>query len=63
MDSLMEIKLEIIKGSSAINNNNNKYCIVYSPNKYREIEGIKDIGSQFWNHGRTNEIRDRVCHL
>lgn len=21
------------------------------------------IGSQFWNHGRTNEIRDRVCHL
>lgn len=21
------------------------------------------IGSQFWNHGRTNEIRDRVMHL
>lgn len=21
------------------------------------------IGSQFWNYGRTNEIRDRVCHL
>lgn len=21
------------------------------------------IGSQFWNHGRTNEIRDRVLHL
>lgn len=21
------------------------------------------IGSQFWNYGRTNEIKDRVCHL
>ena len=21
------------------------------------------IGSQFWNHGRTEEIRDRVLHL
>ena len=21
------------------------------------------IGSQFWNHGRTEEIRDRIVHL
>ena len=63
MDSLMEIKPEIIKDNFVINNNNNKYCIVYSPNKYRETEGVKDIGSQFWNYGRTNEIKDRVCHL
>lgn len=41
----MDIKIEMIKGNFAINNNNNKYCIVYSLNKYREIEGIKDIGS------------------
>jgi len=39
------------------------YCIVYSPNKYRETEGIKDIGSHFWNAGRTEEIRDRFVHL
>ena len=38
-------------------------CIVYSPNKYRETEGIKDIGTQFWNQGRTEEIKDRVLHL
>ena len=38
-------------------------CIVYSPNKYREAEGIKDIGSNFWNQGRTQEIKERVVHL
>ncbi len=38
-------------------------CIVYSPNKYRETEGIKDIGSNFWNAGRTQEIKERVVHL
>ena len=38
-------------------------CIVYSPNKYRETEGIKDIGSNFWNQGRTQEIDERVIHL
>ena len=37
--------------------------IVYSPNKYRETEGIKDIGSNFWNQGRTQEIKERVVHL
>ena len=42
-----------------INNN----CIVHSPNKYRETEGRKDIGANFWNQGRTNEIRDRYVHL
>ena len=39
------------------------YCIVYSPSKYRETEGIKDIGTQFWNQGRTEEIADRVLHV
>ena len=33
------------------------------PNKYRETEGIKDIGSNFWNQGRTQEIKERVVHL
>ena len=31
--------------------------------KYRETEGRKDIGANFWNQGRTQEIRDRVVHL
>lgn len=31
--------------------------------KYRETEGIKDIGSQFWNQGRTQEIKERYVHL
>lgn len=38
-------------------------CIVYSLNKYREIEGSKDIGANYWNQGRTNEIKDRYVHL
>jgi len=38
-------------------------CIVHSPTKYRETEGIKDIGTNFWNEGRTQEIRDRVVHM
>lgn len=38
-------------------------CIVYSPNKYRETEGIKDIGTNFWNQGRTQEIKERALHL
>lgn len=37
--------------------------IVYSPNKYRETEGSKDIGSNFWNAGRTQEIKERVLHV
>ena len=45
----------------------NKQCnndgIVYSPNKYRETEGSKDIGTNFWNQGRTEEIRDREMHI
>ena len=39
------------------------YGIVYSPNKYRETEGIKDIGSNFWNDGRTDEIAHRYVHV
>ena len=46
-----------------IRDNINDYGIVYSPNKYRETEGIKDIGTYFWNQGRTQEIKDRVLHL
>lgn len=38
-------------------------CIVYSPHKYRETEGKKDIGSNFWNQGRTQEIKQRYVHL
>ena len=41
----------------------NNYGIVYSLKKYRETEGKKDIGSNFWNYGRTQEIKDRVVHL
>ena len=37
--------------------------IVYSPNKYRETEGIKDIGLNDWNQGRTQEIKERYVHL
>ena len=59
MALFMEIKLEMKKVNFVIN----KYCIVYSPNKYRETEGIKDIGTNQWNYGRTQEIADRVVHL
>ncbi len=38
-------------------------CIVYSSNKYRETEGIKDIGANFWNQGRTQEIKERYVHI
>lgn len=43
--------------------NREAYGIVYSLFKYRENEGTKDIGSQYWNPGRTEEIRDRFVHL
>ena len=33
------------------------------PFKYYESKGIKDIGSNFWNQGRTQEIKERVIHL
>lgn len=39
------------------------YCIVYSPKKYRETEGKKDLGSNFWNKGKTKEISQRVTHI
>ena len=56
---LMEIKLGINLVDLPINNDG----IVYSPNKYRETEGIKDIGTNYWNQGRTQEIKERVLHL
>jgi len=37
--------------------------MIHSPDKYRETEGIKDIGTNFWNPGRTEEISDRFEHL
>lgn len=45
---------------------NMKYNIIwYSlfPLKYLEREGIKDIGTNFFNQGRTDEIRNRYVHL
>ena len=60
---LMVIRVEMKKGNFVTNKIVNNYGIVYSPKKYRETEGAKDIGSQFWNYGRTNEIKDRVWHL
>ena len=56
---LMEIKLGINLVDLPINNDG----IVYSPNKYRETEGIKDIGLNDWNQGRTQEIKERYVHL
>jgi hypothetical protein len=40
-----------------------EYCIVYSLINIGKPEGIKDIGTQFWNQGRTEEIKERVLHL
>ena len=31
--------------------------------KYLEREGTKDIGTNFFNQGRTDEIRNRYVHL
>ena len=31
--------------------------------KYWETNGTYDIGTNFWNKGRTAEIGDRVLHL
>jgi hypothetical protein len=37
--------------------------IIKYENKYLETEGIKDLGENFWNVGKTKEIRSRVMHL
>lgn len=34
----------------------------YSLSPY-ESRGTRDLGSQFWNQGRTAEIKDRYIHL
>ena len=31
--------------------------------KYYENSGIKDLGQNFWNQGRTREIYNRVLHI
>jgi hypothetical protein len=31
--------------------------------KYSERNGIKDLGDNFWNKGKTQEIKERVLHL
>lgn len=38
---------------------------LYSPIrlKYHESDGINDIGTQKWNQGRTQEIKERVLHI
>lgn len=60
----MVIKIGMKKDNFATNKKIvNNYGIVYSLEKYRETEGKKDIGSNFWNYGRTQEIKDRVVHL
>ena len=41
----------------------NKLLYSLFPLKYQETRGIKDLGSNFWNQGRTQEILDRVLHL
>lgn len=54
----------IIPDSCLKKNSKNYNGMTYSPlSKYRETEGIKDIGTQFWNQGRTAEIFDRILHL
>lgn len=41
----------------------NLKCVLHSPYKYQETEGIKDLGTNFWNQGRTQEIKERYVHL
>ena len=31
--------------------------------KYPERDGINDIGSNLWNKGKTQEIKERVLHI
>lgn len=31
--------------------------------KYLEREGINDLGNNYWNKGKTAEIKERVLHL
>ena len=31
--------------------------------KYGESQGIKDLGDNFWNEGKTKEIKARVLHI
>ena len=54
----MDFKLGIVKVNFVI-------IIWYSlfPFKYVEKRGIKDLGSNFWNQGRTQEIAERKLHL
>ena len=33
------------------------------PFKFREIEGMKDVGTNFWNVGKTQEIASRYISL
>ena len=58
----MEIKQEMKKVNLHINDNKIRWYSLL-PIKYLEREGIKDIGTNFWNQGRTEEIAERVLHL
>lgn len=59
----MDLFMETVQEMNSGNLNLSSDCIVYSPHKYRETEGSKDIGTNFWNQGRTEEIKERVLHL
>jgi len=56
----IRITLNDYHGESVINNAEG---IVYSVKKYRETDGSKDLGDNFWNEGRTKEIQSRVLHI
>jgi hypothetical protein len=55
----MAIKLEINWEGFVIN----KRYSLFPFFKYRETEGIKDVGTNFWNEGKTQEIASRYVHL
>lgn len=38
-------------------------CIVHSLLNISKERVLRYIGSQFWNQGRTQEIKERVLHL
>lgn len=42
----------------------NKFIVCSTPLiNIGKTEGIKDIGSHFWNAGRTEEIKERYVHI
>lgn len=58
MRMTMAIKQEIDWEDFVINK---RYSLF--PFKYYENRGIKDVGTNFWNAGKTQEIASRYCSL